>query len=114
MNRLIVKANYASLKIPSLEFEIPPDTQKGSINTLEGFIEMSISELEQDQPTRRVRNDTVLREREREERYCLNYKDWIAYYTSLYFHCETLSKQCWELLLRVAMPTFANTFIFLS
>ena len=66
MNRLIVKANYASLKIPSLEFEIPPDTQKGSINTLEGFIEMSISELEQDQPTRRVRKDTVLRERQRD------------------------------------------------
>ena len=75
MNRLIVKANYASLKIPSLEFEIPPDTQKGSINTLEGFIEMSISELEQDQPTRRVRNDTVLRERERDY-FCLNHVHW--------------------------------------
>lgn len=54
LNRLVVKANHASLKIPSLEFEIPPGTQKGSINTLEGFIQMSISELEQDQPARKV------------------------------------------------------------
>ncbi|XP_011406423.1 PREDICTED: zinc finger protein ZPR1-like isoform X2 [Amphimedon queenslandica] len=53
LNRLVVKANHALLKIPSLEFEIPPGTQKGSINTLEGFIQMSISELEQDQPARK-------------------------------------------------------------
>ena len=54
MNRLAVKADSASLSIPSLEFEIPPNTQKGSVNTLEGFLLLSIEELEQDQPTRRV------------------------------------------------------------
>lgn len=51
---MVVKADSSSLKIPLLDFEIPPGTQKGSINTLEGFIQMSIEALEQDQPARRV------------------------------------------------------------
>lgn len=51
---MAVKADTASLIIPDLEFEIPPNTQKGSINTLEGFIKLSIEGLEQDQPSRRV------------------------------------------------------------
>ena len=51
---MIVKADSATLKIPELDFEIPPNTQKGSINTLEGFIQLSITELEKDQPARKV------------------------------------------------------------
>ena len=51
---MIVKADSATLKIPELEFEIPPNTQKGSINTLEGFMQLSITELEKDQPARKV------------------------------------------------------------
>mgnify|MGYP001572008792 FL=1 len=38
MNRSIVKSEYATIKIPELDLEIPPQTQKGSINTVEGFI----------------------------------------------------------------------------
>ena len=48
MNRSIVKSEYATIRIPELDFEIPPQTQKGSINTVEGFIArsiMGISEL---------------------------------------------------------------------
>lgn len=55
MNRLVVKADNASLLIPSLEFEIPSGTQKGSINTLEGFIQLSITDLEQNQSARKAR-----------------------------------------------------------
>ena len=51
-------------------------------------------------------------ERERRERErLLLFKSCALDYTSLYFHGKTLSKQCWKLLLRVAKPTFANTFI---
>ncbi len=51
---MMVKANSCSLTIPELEFEIPPKTQRGSINTLEGFITLSINGLEKEQPTRKV------------------------------------------------------------
>ena len=51
---MMVKANSASLLIPELEFEIPPKTQRGSINTLEGFLTLSLNELEKDQPIRKV------------------------------------------------------------
>ena len=51
---MVVKANSASLLIPEVEFEIPPKTQTGSINTLEGFLTLSIEELQKDQPARKV------------------------------------------------------------
>ena len=50
-----MKGDSASLKILELDFEVPPNTQKGSINTLEGFIQCSVEELEKDQPVRKVR-----------------------------------------------------------
>jgi zinc finger protein len=54
LNRLLVKADSASISIPSLEFEIPSGTQKGAINTVEGFIQSSIDGLLLDQSTRKV------------------------------------------------------------
>ena len=51
LNRSIVKTEYATIRIPELDFEIPPQTQKGSINTVEGFFArsiMGISELQED------------------------------------------------------------------
>ena len=42
LNRSIVKSEFATIRIPELEFEIPPQTQKGSINTPEGFFANSI------------------------------------------------------------------------
>lgn len=51
---MAVKADSARFLIPSLDFEIPSGTQKGSVNTLEGFIQLSIEDLEKDQPARKV------------------------------------------------------------
>ena len=45
MNRSIVKSEYATIRIPELDFEIPPQTQKGSINTVEGFLQKSVEGL---------------------------------------------------------------------
>lgn len=44
ISREVVKSEHASLKIPHLEFEIPP-SKKGYLNTIEGFISNAIDEL---------------------------------------------------------------------
>jgi len=38
LNRSVVKSEFATIKIPDLDFEIPPQTQKGSIKTVEGYL----------------------------------------------------------------------------
>lgn len=38
MNRRVIKTNHATVKIPSCGLEIPPETQKGMLSTVEGFI----------------------------------------------------------------------------
>ncbi len=48
-----MKSEYATIRIPELDFEIPPQTQKGSINTVEGFIARSIIGLSELQEERR-------------------------------------------------------------
>ncbi|XP_012057609.1 PREDICTED: zinc finger protein ZPR1 [Atta cephalotes] len=53
LNRQIVKSDYTSIHIPHLDFEIPSQSQKGEITTVEGIIDRSIRALEQDQPRRR-------------------------------------------------------------
>ncbi|GAM23087.1 hypothetical protein SAMD00019534_062620 [Acytostelium subglobosum LB1] len=47
MNRQIVKMDTASITIPVLDFEIPASTQRGSLNTIEGFLRGSIEGLNQ-------------------------------------------------------------------
>ncbi|XP_041030414.1 zinc finger protein ZPR1 isoform X1 [Carcharodon carcharias] len=54
LNREVVKADCATTKIPELDFEIPPFTQKGALSTLEGLIDRAVAGLEQDQPTRKA------------------------------------------------------------
>eukprot|EP01112_Ceratiomyxa_fruticulosa_P017640 TRINITY_DN5536_c0_g1_i1.p1 TRINITY_DN5536_c0_g1~~TRINITY_DN5536_c0_g1_i1.p1 ORF type:complete len:526 (-),score=131.00 TRINITY_DN5536_c0_g1_i1:100-1677(-) len=54
LNRQVVKSDTATVTIPSLEFEIPAQTQKGSINTIEGFLSQSIDGLEKAQVLRRI------------------------------------------------------------
>uniref|UniRef100_UPI00398F7B52 zinc finger protein ZPR1 n=1 Tax=Pristiophorus japonicus TaxID=55135 RepID=UPI00398F7B52 len=54
LNREVVKADCAGTKIPELDFEIPPFTQKGALSTLEGLIDRAVAGLEQDQPTRKA------------------------------------------------------------
>ena len=53
LNRQVVKSDYTSVKIPSLDFEIPSRSQRGEITTIEGIIERTINGLEQDQSERR-------------------------------------------------------------
>lgn len=53
LNRQVVKSDYTGIRIPHLDFEIPAQSQKGEITTIEGIINRSISALEQDQPRRR-------------------------------------------------------------
>lgn len=59
LNREVVKADSATTRIPELDFEIPPFTQKGSLSTIEGLLDRAVSGLEQDQPARRETNPEV-------------------------------------------------------
>lgn len=59
MNRTVVKSETATIYIPELELEIPPQTQRGTLNTIEGVLVTAIDGLRQDQPLRRVMNPTV-------------------------------------------------------
>eukprot|EP01103_Thecamoeba_quadrilineata_P015694 TRINITY_DN5037_c0_g1_i1.p1 TRINITY_DN5037_c0_g1~~TRINITY_DN5037_c0_g1_i1.p1 ORF type:complete len:450 (-),score=70.62 TRINITY_DN5037_c0_g1_i1:1556-2905(-) len=54
LNRSIVKAEGCTISLPELEFEIPPTTQKGTINTLEGTLKQACQSLREAQPLRRV------------------------------------------------------------
>ncbi|KAM9217155.1 zinc finger protein ZPR1 [Leptosomus discolor] len=59
MNREVVKTDCATARIPELDFEIPPFTQKGALTTVEGIIDRAIAGLEQDQPARRAADAEV-------------------------------------------------------
>lgn len=52
LNRQVVKSDSAALFIPSLGFEIPAATQKGTVSTLEGIFLKVVSHLETLQPER--------------------------------------------------------------
>ena len=54
LNRQVVRADSASLSIPELDFEVPANTQEGSLSTVEGIVTRAVEGLEQDQPLRRV------------------------------------------------------------
>jgi len=53
LDRQVVKSDSATIIIPDLEFEIPPSTQRGTLNTLEGFLTSAISHLKDQQPARK-------------------------------------------------------------
>lgn len=52
-NRLIVKSEYATIRVPECGLELPPQTQKGSIKTIEGYFDATIEGLLELQPERR-------------------------------------------------------------
>ena len=54
MNRSVVKSEHATIRIPELDLEIPPETQKGSINTIEGLFQKTIEGLSDLQEERKV------------------------------------------------------------
>ncbi|KYN97349.1 putative zinc finger protein [Plasmodium gaboni] len=45
LDRQLIKSEYGVLKIPEIDFEIPKETQKGSINTIEGFLHTALNNL---------------------------------------------------------------------
>ncbi|KAK9506274.1 hypothetical protein O3M35_008241 [Rhynocoris fuscipes] len=54
INRQLVKSDFTSIKIPHLQFEIPAQSQKGEITTVEGVITRAIDGLKHEQPLRKV------------------------------------------------------------
>uniref|UniRef100_A0A0K8SAD5 Zinc finger ZPR1-type domain-containing protein n=1 Tax=Lygus hesperus TaxID=30085 RepID=A0A0K8SAD5_LYGHE len=56
LNRKVVKSDYCSVKIPHIDFEIPRQSQKGEVTTVEGVICRAITGLQQDQPVRRIQH----------------------------------------------------------
>ncbi|XP_018579660.1 zinc finger protein ZPR1 [Anoplophora glabripennis] len=59
LNRQIVKSDYASIKLVEIDFEIPSESQKGEVTTVEGIINRIIMGLEQDQPVRRIQHPDI-------------------------------------------------------
>ncbi|CCW69670.1 unnamed protein product [Phytomonas sp. Hart1] len=53
MDRQVVKSEYASIVIPELRLEIPPESQKGMLNTVEGILEHTQSGLQLQQAARK-------------------------------------------------------------
>jgi len=47
LNRQVIKSDSASLTIPSLDFEIPPGTQRGTISTIEGVLMRAAENLQE-------------------------------------------------------------------
>ena len=52
-DRTVVKSDYATIKVPEAGLEIPPETQKGSIKTIEGYFLATIEGLQAMQEERR-------------------------------------------------------------
>ncbi|XP_059142030.1 zinc finger protein ZPR1-like [Physella acuta] len=57
LNRQVVKTEYATIRIPSLDFEVAPG--KSNLTTLEGVISQVIDGLEQQQVQRKVEHPDV-------------------------------------------------------
>jgi zinc finger protein len=59
LNRQIVKSEYASLTVPEIEFEIPSNTQRALLNTVEGFLSKAKEDLEAEQPLRKYQDEAL-------------------------------------------------------
>ncbi|CAL5322935.1 unnamed protein product [Camellia sinensis] len=46
LNRQVAKFDTATIKIPELDFEIPPEAQRGSLSTVEGILLRAVNEIE--------------------------------------------------------------------
>ncbi|AAZ11385.1 zinc-finger protein ZPR1, putative [Trypanosoma equiperdum] len=56
LDRQVVKSEYATIRIPELDLEIPRESQRGVLNTVEGFLEQTESGLQLQQPLRRIQH----------------------------------------------------------
>eukprot|EP00250_Pteridium_aquilinum_P017721 c23752_g3_i2 orf=68-1510(+) len=45
LSRQVVKSDSASIKIPELDFEVPPETQRGTLSTVEGVLLRAAEEI---------------------------------------------------------------------
>lgn len=50
----MVKSDNATIIVPELELEMPPETQKGKLSTIEGFLRETYNALDKLQPVRRI------------------------------------------------------------
>ncbi|KAJ4965823.1 hypothetical protein NE237_017672 [Protea cynaroides] len=46
LNRQVVKSDSATIKIPELDFEIPPEAQRGKLSTVDGMLLRAVDELQ--------------------------------------------------------------------
>ncbi|GLJ13765.1 hypothetical protein SUGI_0219710 [Cryptomeria japonica] len=53
LNRQVVKSDSASIKVPELDFEVPPEAQRGTLSTVEGVLLRAADELQALQEERR-------------------------------------------------------------
>ncbi|KAG8345525.1 ZPR1 zinc finger domain [Trypanosoma vivax] len=56
LNRQVVKSEYATVRVVELDLEIPPRSQRGILNTVEGFLEQTEYGLQLQQPLRRIQH----------------------------------------------------------
>ncbi|XP_059451140.1 uncharacterized protein LOC132181934 [Corylus avellana] len=56
LDRQVVKSESATIKIPELDFEIPPEAQRGSLSTVEGILVRAVDELQALQEERKKVN----------------------------------------------------------
>ncbi|KAH9537832.1 hypothetical protein CY35_16G072800 [Sphagnum magellanicum] len=45
LDRQVVKSDSATIKVPELEFEVPPEAQRGTLSTVEGVLRRAADEL---------------------------------------------------------------------
>ncbi|KPI89092.1 putative zinc-finger protein ZPR1 [Leptomonas seymouri] len=67
LDRQVVKSEFATITIPELELEIPPESQRGNLNTVEGILEQTHHGLQLQQPLRRIQHPEVY---EKIEEFC--------------------------------------------
>lgn len=72
MDRQVVKSEFATLSIPELQLEIPPESQKGSLTTVEGVLQSTKTGLSALQPVRRIQDPELY---EKIELFCRKIED---------------------------------------
>lgn len=53
LSRQVVKSDSATIKVPELEFEVPPEAQRGTLSTVEGVLLRAAEEIEMLQEERK-------------------------------------------------------------
>jgi len=59
LNRQAIKSETCSIKIPELDFEIPPNEKRGDINTVEGILMNVADSLQAGQPNRELADPDI-------------------------------------------------------